>query len=452
MEVRDPLYGLIKYEDKEERIMNTRLFQRLRGIKQLALANFVYPGAHHTRFEHSIGVMHLCGRVVRELEQREELKLGEDKIKILRLAGLLHDIGHGPFSHVSEQIMDKNVDKSILTEYKAHNAHELMSIILIEQNEEIRSILSDEEQNSIITLLQKQPKRSIEKDIVSGPLDVDKFDYLRRDSYFAGVEYGKFDLDKVIESMTPVELGRDGTQLGIKEEGIHAIEQILLAKYHMNVQVYQHRIRRITDAMLVRGVEFALEEGVEEVKNLYEFNNDFEYLSNFIEYDDNALVQVIVSKSNGWAKKYFEDIINRKLFKEIFNIEINKGNFDDGILLMNARNPSDDQMEQICGRVAKILEVPRELVILDRKSTSNPTFKDYRVKIAVEDIMVKTRTGKRKTFADVSEIFSNPSVDPEKEILYIYAPLGSMTIRKERQDFIRDNRENIMEIIKEELA
>ncbi|MHC1599825.1 MAG: HD domain-containing protein [Candidatus Methanospirareceae archaeon] len=446
MEVRDPLYGLIEYGDKEERIINTCLFQRLRGIKQLALANFVYPGAHHTRFEHSLGVMHLCGRIGSELE------LGEDRIKILRLAGLLHDIGHGPFSHVSEQIMDKNVDKSILTEYNAQNAHELMSIILIEQNEEIKSILSDEEQNNIITLLQKQKKRSIDKDIVSGPLDADKFDYLRRDSYFAGVEYGKFDLDKVIESMTPVELGRDGTQLGIKEEGIHAIEQILLAKYHMNVQVYQHRIRRITDAMLVSGVEFALEECIEDVENVYKFDNDSDYLSNFIRYDDTTLAHAIVSKSNGWAKKYLKSIINRKLFKEIFNIEINKGTFDDGILLMNARNPSDDQIEQMCGRVAEILKVPRELVILDRKSTSNPTFKDYRVKIAVEDIMVKTRLDKRKTFADVSDIFSNPSVDPEKEMLYIYAPLDSITTRDKRQDFIRDNREAIMSIIKEELA
>ena len=446
MEVRDPLYGLIEYDDKEEQIINTRLFQRLRGIKQLALANFVYPGAHHTRFEHSLGVMHLCGKIGSELE------LGEDKIKILRLAGLLHDIGHGPFSHVSEQIMDKNVDESILTEYNAQNAHELMSIILIEQNEEIRSILSDEERNNIITLLQKQKKRSIEKDIVSGPLDADKFDYLRRDSYFAGVEYGKFDLDKVIESMTPVELGRDGTQLGIKEEGIHAIEQILLAKYHMNVQVYQHRIRRITDAMLVRGVEFALEEHIEDVENVYKFNNDSDYLSNFIRYDDTTLAHVIVSKSNGWAKKYFESIINRKLFKEIFNVEINKENFDDGILLMNARNPSDSQIEEIRSRVANVLRVPRELVILDRKSTSNPTFKDYRVKIAVEDIMVKTRLGKRKTFADVSDIFRNPSVDPEKQMLYIYAPLDSITTRDERQDFIRANREDIMGIIKEELA
>jgi len=437
MEVRDPLYGLVEYNDKEEQIMNTRLFQRLRGIQQLALANFVYPGAHHTRFEHSLGVMHLCGRI---------------RIKILRLAGLLHDIGHGPFSHVSEQIMDKNVDKSILTEYKAQNAHELMSIVLIEQNEEIRSILSDEEQNSIITLLQKQPKRSIEKDIVSGPLDVDKFDYLRRDSYFAGVEYGKFDLDKVIESMTPVELGRDGTQLGIKEEGIYAIEQLLLAKYHMNVQVYQHRIRRITDAMLVRGVEFALEEGIEDIENIYRFDNDSGYLSNFIRYDDDALARAVVSKSDSSANKYFERIINRKLFKEIFNTEINYREFDDGIVLMNARNPSDSQMKQICSRVAEILKVPEELVILDIKSTTNPTFKDYRAKINVEDIMVITRFGNRKTFADVSDIFRNPSVDPEKQMLYIYAPLDSITTRDERRDFIRDNRETIMGIIKEELS
>ena len=226
----------------------------------------------------------------------------------------------------------------------------------------------------------------------------------------------------------------------------------MLAKYHMNVQVYQHRIRRITDAMLVRGVEFALEECIEDVENVYKFNNDSDYLSNFIRYDDTTLVHAIVSKSNGWAKKYFESIINRKLFKEIFNVEINKENFDDGILLMNARNPSDSQIEEIRSRVANVLKVPRELVILDRKSTSNPTFKDYRVKIAVEDIMVKTRRGKRKTFADVSDIFRNPSVDPEKQMLYIYAPLDSITTRDKRQDFIRANREDIMGIIKEELA
>ncbi len=124
--------------------------------------------------------------------------------------------------------------------------------------------------------------------------------------------------------------------------------------------------------MLVRGVGFAMEEDIAEVKNIYKFNNNFEYLLNFIEYDDNALVRDIVSKSDGWAKKCFESIINRKLLKEIFNVEISDMNFDDKILLMYALNPSDGQMEEICSRVAEILKVPKELVMLDRKSTSNP--------------------------------------------------------------------------------
>jgi len=108
MEVRDPIHGLIDYSDTEEKIINSQMFQRLRGIKQLALASFVYPGAHHTRFEHSLGAMHLAGKV------GESLNLSNEQTKILRLAGLLHDIGHGPFSHVSEQIIEKYVDKSIL--------------------------------------------------------------------------------------------------------------------------------------------------------------------------------------------------------------------------------------------------------------------------------------------------------------------------------------------------
>jgi HD superfamily phosphohydrolase len=113
MEIRDPIHGLIKYDEKEEKLINSSIFQRLRGIKQLALANLVYPGAHHTRFEHCIGTMHLAGRIAKQL------KLSTERIKILRLAGLLHDIGHGPFSHVSEQIMETCTDKKIVDRYKA---------------------------------------------------------------------------------------------------------------------------------------------------------------------------------------------------------------------------------------------------------------------------------------------------------------------------------------------
>ncbi len=131
MKVRDPVHGFINYNENEEKIINTQIFQRLRDIKQLALACYVYPSAHHSRFEHSLGVMHLCGKVAAYLHL-----LPNDE-KVLRYSGLLHDIGHGPFSHVSEQIIDKKLDRSILKKYNADNAQELLSILLIKHNDEL---------------------------------------------------------------------------------------------------------------------------------------------------------------------------------------------------------------------------------------------------------------------------------------------------------------------------
>ena len=156
MEVRDPIHGLIEYNEVEENIINSSVFQRLRGIRQLALAASVYPGAHHTRFEHCIGTMHLAGKIAKRLD------LGDDTIKTLRLAGLLHDIGHGLFSHVSEQIMEKYA-KGFLDKYKADNAHELMSILLIQKQHDIREILNQKERDNIVQLLQREERRSIEK-------------------------------------------------------------------------------------------------------------------------------------------------------------------------------------------------------------------------------------------------------------------------------------------------
>jgi len=444
MEVRDPIHGLIEYSTTEEKIINSQVFQRLRGIKQLALAGLVYPGAHHTRFEHSLGVMHLAGKVSRCL------KLPKKQIKILRLAGLLHDIGHGPFSHVSEQIIEKYVDGSILAKYKAQNIQEMLSIILIEKNEEIKGLLSDEELEKIKALIQKEEKRTLEKDIISGPLDVDKFDYLLRDSYFAGVKYGAFDLDKVIESFSPVDISRNEKQLGIRDEGIYSVEQLLLAKYHMNVQVYQHRLRRITDAMLVRGIEFAIKEGLEEIESIYKFRDDDDYFNNFIKFNDEAIVRSIATQSDGWAGKFFERIKKRQIFKEVFHVEINAENFDDSVILNNALNPSNDRIKRINAKVAEFLEIQPEMVIVDLQIVSNPTFKQQQVPIDTSGILVINKLGKRKNFTVASSIFSNPSIEPKKEIIYIYAPLDQDT-RKKRKEYISNSRDTIFNLIKEEL-
>jgi uncharacterized protein len=118
MEVRDPIHGLINYDVTEEKVINTGIFQRLRNIKQLALASYVYPGAHHSRFEHCLGTMHLAGKVA----EANKIKLSKDSVRIVRLAALLHDIGHGPFSHVSEQILERH-SAEMVKKYNADNAH-----------------------------------------------------------------------------------------------------------------------------------------------------------------------------------------------------------------------------------------------------------------------------------------------------------------------------------------
>ncbi|MBI4722744.1 MAG: HD domain-containing protein [Candidatus Stahlbacteria bacterium] len=423
MEIRDSIHSLIKYDETEEKLINTSIFQRLRKIKQLALASFVYPGAHHTRFEHSIGTMHLAEKVARRLE------LNEEKVKILRLAGLLHDIGHGPFSHVSEQIMEEYADKTLLDKYKAHNTHELMSILLIQKDKEIGNILNQDEKEKIAHILQRQEKKSIERDIISGPLDVDKLDYLLRDSYFAGVKYGLFDLDKVIESLTLIEIGREKTQLGINEDGIHPVEQLLLAKYHMNTQVYQHRVRRITDAMLIRGIKYALEEESKEVENIYRVQDTNEFIENYLKYDDKSLVDTILSNAKGVAREYFKRIKTRKLLKEVFSAKINETNFPDSV-----NN-----------------EVDSKLVVVDKQTVSNPTFKSPGVRIDTNTIMVKTMEGGRKSFPQISTIFSNSAVDPEEDILRIYLPLDWIEKREDRKKFITERKDKTIEIIEEVL-
>jgi len=442
MEVRDPLYGLIEYDETEERIINSGLFQRLRSIRQLALASIVYPGAHHTRFEHCIGTMHLAGKVAKRLG------FLDDDQKTLRFAGLLHDIGHGPFSHVSEQIMEERA-KALVKYHEADRAHEMMSIILVNHLNALAKVsLNTTTLEEIVRLLKKQNKRSLQKDVISGPLDVDKLDYLRRDSYFSGVQYGVFDLDKVMDSFVQIGVSSEEKQLGIDEEGVYAVEQLLFAKYHMNAQVYQHRIRRITDAMLVRGIIHALDEGISEVNRLFEPEDSIDYVNRYLDNNDNTLMNLILTKGKNWSREYFRRLSGRRLLKEVFSIKIDDSNFPDGIELMNIMNLTKEQLQEIETKAAEVFSqdenrVSPSLVIADRQNIPNPTFRSQRVRIDSDTIMVKLKSGQRKLFREVSKVFSNPGVDPEMDILYVYLPLDWIGDRKERDKFIEERREKM---------
>lgn len=447
-EVRDPLYGLVEYNDTEERIINSPLFQRLRNIRQLALASWVYPGAHHTRFEHCIGTMHLAGKVAKKLE------LGCEKRQVLRLAGLLHDIGHGPFSHVSEQVM-QTFAKQMMDKYQAASAHELMSIILIEKFQDLANMSLDQGiMENVVKLLKKQDMRSLEKDIISGPLDVDKLDYIRRDSYFAGVQYGAFDLEKVIHSLIPIRISSEEQQLGVDEEGIYAVEQLLLAKYHMNAQVYRHRVRRITDAMLVRGIEFALREQVHDIERLFKVEDSDSFLQHYIRNDDNTLIDLVLKEGKATSGEYFKRIKDRRLLKEVFAIEINSSKLPDTVQLRNMLNLSEPQIEEIGKRAAEVFSyqgntIDHNLVIVDKQTLSNPTFRSPQDRIDSNTIMVASKSGQRSSFPNVSTVFRNPSIGPETETLYIYLPLDWIEDKQQRNSFIEGREAKMVDCIRE---
>lgn len=196
------------------------------------------------------------------------LKLSNEDKRIVRLAALVHDIGHAPFSHTSEYVLRKFTDPNVTRRGGIETIHEAITINLLQQDEELHSCLSSVSPSTIdhiVSIIRPGP-RTLPKEIVSGPLDADKLDYIYRDAHQAGVSYGVIDLDKIIESLDRIRVSPMEEFVGVREDGVWAIEQLLLAKYHMNAQVYRHRVRRITDAMLVRGLTLAVQEGIGDLK------------------------------------------------------------------------------------------------------------------------------------------------------------------------------------------
>lgn len=246
-EIKDPVHGYIWFTEIEKKIIDSAPFQRLRRVKQLAGAELTYPGAIHTRFIHSIGVMHISNLVGEHL--LEKGYISKDEIQILRLAGLLHDIGHGPFSHVFEEILDK---------YR-HQTHEDLtrwiinkSVIgdLLEENGFSKQIIAQ----LAVGLLNRSDKRFLNQ-IICGHFASDIMDYLIRDSYFAGVEYGYFDIQRLVSSLDLVE----DSLVADYSDAFGVLESFIIARIEMFNVVYFHRSVRAANIMLARAMDFAQE-------------------------------------------------------------------------------------------------------------------------------------------------------------------------------------------------
>ena len=268
-EIRDPIHKRISFNTFERKVIDHPFVQRLRFVSQLSfLQSYVYPGATHDRFSHALGAMHVAGRLIGRMRgslEGSSIRLGEETweelSQVMRLAGLLHDLGHGPFSHESEVVFPKLTDLPLDNRWWRDGVrpfrqarHEDYSILLIQVLGE-EGVLSETMAQDVASLVHDgvTPSPWFEdlerlvpglhqacKSLISGEIDCDRMDYLLRDSYFCGVSYGQYDLDWLISSMSFVQ-HEGGIVLSISENGVRAFEDMLLARYHMIDQVYFHK-------------------------------------------------------------------------------------------------------------------------------------------------------------------------------------------------------------------
>lgn len=315
--IRDSLHGNLQLNEFEVKLIDTPQIQRLRRIKQLGFTYLVYPGANHTRFEHSIGTMYLASRLA------YGLKLSDEQRQILRVCALLHDAGHGPFSHVSEAVLKESHE-------------ELTSKLIMES--ELSTILSEKyDPEEIIRIISGEGSLG---QIISGDLDVDRMDYLLRDSYYTGVAYGVIDVERLIHNMKLED------NLILKSKGVQAAESMLLARYFMYPSVYQHHTTRIINSMFRRCLNQLFKEGQIKPEIIYK-------------YDDADIIS-IARYQDGLVGDIIHRLDNRKLFKTVYSLKLDELENPGAIFKMDPKKIMAYERE-----IADKLDVPKEYVIID---------------------------------------------------------------------------------------
>jgi len=433
LEVRDPIHGFVYREPEERDVMDTRIFQRLRRLRQLALASLVYPGATHSRFEHSVGAFHLAGKIASALD------VDASETRLLKLAALLHDIGHGPFSHVAEPILKRHSDKKKLGDQVAESkVHELISWMIISTDKELARLISDKQREQIVGLLKGTWGHSYLQEIVSGPVDADKQDYLLRDSLFSGVKYGVYDQERLSNTLV-IHDDNDDKFLAISIDGMHALEQFVLAKYYMTTQVYRHKIRLITDQMIERGIALGIEEDkVAWLKTLYSFDGSPEYVAHYLEWSDDRLINEILGSAtpDGYAKKFFTRLYNRQLFKCIFDVDQN--DFPDPNVRNFVFGDAKDFYKPLEKTVAGMLK-------LDSNEVIAYTIKFDSATRTESEIPVIHRM-KTTVFHDESTLFKSVDQKIREQRFHIYAPI-SFQDDKDQKKRLREYKNGILELI-----
>jgi HD superfamily phosphohydrolase len=398
-EIKDPIHGYIELNKPEIDIVDSPQFQRLRRLRQLSAAHLTYPGAEHTRFHHSLGVMHVAGKIAQRFKGAGLITAKE--VQKLRLAGLLHDIGHGPFSHLFEEVLQKR-----------NLNHEQMTTRIIKEtilSDILRDNGLDPEEMSTLSIGQRENQKPYLNQVIAGQFSADVLDYLPRDSYFTGVEYGRVDIDRLVRSMDVV----DG-QLAVRDTALYVLEAMVIARYEMFKAVYFHRSVRAAEVMLVRAMEL----GDEELRL-----TGFKTANEYHQLDDSTVIHRLLTlkdskgKQSQTAYRLTNDYQDRRLLKCAYETIIHRQDrFTVNMMLMgNIRN----SLEQDIAAEAK---VDPSTVIIDVSSAPSVPYYARQQKPQEIPLYIETPDGAKHpvSFSSLSPL--GDTLIGYLDIMRVYTP------------------------------
>jgi HD superfamily phosphohydrolase len=409
LQIVDPIHGFINVYGHETSIIDSPIFQRLRRIRQLAGAHLIYPGAQHSRFEHSLGTMHVAGQAASILEEKGYLD--SDSIENLRLAALLHDIGHGPFSHLFEEVLQK----------KKKISHEKIGKNLILKSE-IGDLVSKGgfDKAFIGKLAFGDSKYQFMNEIISGGLSADMMDYLLRDGYFTGAEHARIDFKRIINSFDVHQ-----KKLSLDKSALHSFESIMISRYQMFRAVYFHKTVRAAEVMLLESMLLADNElGLATDK-----------LEKYVQLTDELVISKLVSMPKTchelrWASQLALDYQERRLLKCVYEKIFMKPGMDkiNSIELQN--------------EIAKRAKVNESEVFVDiSKTPSIPLAPSKKESYSI--ILTSTgKTGPKEAYElPISEIPLVSAISGFMDILRIYARQQfRKKVEMAAQDILGENR------------
>ncbi len=366
-EIKDPVHGYVYITKAEKDVIDSYPMQRLRRLRQLAGSEYVYPGANHTRFEHCLGVMYLAGKV---LENPHISQLVNDKeVDVCRIAALLHDVGHGPFSHIFEGILIKNLDKT----------HEDLTSWIIEKSEVADKLLKlgydpNEIGELAVGKLHKKDRAFLDQ-IISSAVDVDKQDFIVRDTYHTGAEYGFIDVFRLIHALDVL-----GENLAVELGALSALEAIVIARIESFKSIYFHRVGRAAQIMLATAMEKANPE-----LGLTSFKTPEEYMA----LDDYTVWSAL--KKCEASRSIIANLEQRRMLKCAY-----ERTFYEKDTMMSNLFGRESYRQQIQSEIAKEASVGVESVIIDVPTVPSVPYHHAVLMESMEiPVFSRTPTGKK---------------------------------------------------------